>query len=390
MRVKIAAVGLWALHAAGLAFILAGCGEAPNETDEAFLESVRASNVVGETGTPTLPGAGEDPAKAPSIQLETTELDVGVIANDRPHHTRLNFTNKGGMALRISNITSSCPCTEGTVTLDNAVVAPGAAGWIDITIHPDRLLGFRTRKVLTVTSTDPVNSVIEVGVTTAIDPEYELSPELLEVGEIEKGATFERRVRFRQIQDAPISVLNFEMATDGSKAATVPGIAVAIADIPEAEWQAAGKREYDLIFQFGPDLPAGEFKRSAFLYTDIPRFGRQRIGITGTVKAPYEVTPLYPERALLALVPGTGYAQARFEFVADDLVTLKDLAPEDPRLTAAIEDGSEPGRAVLLVTLPNAASEAPMDTIVRLNVEVGGVAYSELVGVQYVVGRAAL
>lgn len=360
--------------------LLQGCGGGDVESNEDFVKEMR--NRSGEADG-TLPPIGEPMGNVAQIRLETHEMDLH-IANDQPHFDKLKVYNDGKMPLKITKIDTSCACTQGSISPERATIQPGQSTWIDVMVDPTRIPGFKTRKVLTITSTDPERSFIEVGVTSHVDPEYELdTDDEIDVGDMMKGNTVERTIRFRQIQEAPVHVTNVEPLTVGIRNAKIPGVTAELTEIPEAQWKTPGKREYDIKLTIGPDLPAGKFERNVMLTTDVARFHVQRILVLGTVVAPYQVTPLYPERAVLVPDATGANLSTAFLIIGNSPVTIANVAPEDPALVTEVVPGDSADQAKLTVRLPGAAPAGTLDETIRFQVNVDGHAYDEFVGVRF-------
>ena len=369
--------------AATLLGVLAGCGGEEHVSEEEFLASVRQSNVTGETGGGTIPPLGSSMDQVARIRVETDELHVGVIANDKLHRAKLKVYNDGKMPLKLTRVDTTCACTQGIVAPERAQIPPGGESWIDVVIDPYRIPGFHSRKVLTITSTDPARSQVEVGVTAEVDPEYALETEELAVGDLNKGESVEKRIRWRQIQEAPIALGEIEKLTGGPNGPLIFGVEGRVEAIPEASWEQPGRPEYDIVLNIGPELPAGPFERRVFVeLKNLPRLKSHRIDITGNVLAPYRVTPGYPVRAQLMPDGQAGNLRVQIDVAAESPVVLSDVGADAPGLTFAVIPGATPNETALAVTLSGDAVSQPLDTAVRFQVQVDGTTYNEFAAVR--------
>lgn len=380
-RIYMRAAGIVML-AASLLGALSGCGGSAPMSEEDFLESVRGSNVTGEEGAGTIPPVGESMDQVARIRVETNEMDVGTIANDRLHHTKLMVYNDGKYPLKLTRVDTTCACTQGFIDPQRAEVPPGGESWIDVVIDPYRIAGFHSRKVLSITSTDPTQGLVEVGVTAQVAPEYEISAETVELGDIQKGESVETRIRWRQLQEQPINLGAVDPVTAGANGPTIPGVAARLEAIPEAEWKQPARPEYDIVVTVGPELTAGSFERRIQLNHDLPRFKFHRIILTGTVVAPYEVKPAYPTRAQLISDPATGALSTVITVTAESPVTLLGISAEEPALAVEARPGASANEAALAVTLSGEAAAKPMDTVIRFQVQVGDQVFDEFVAVR--------
>ncbi|MBX3176819.1 MAG: DUF1573 domain-containing protein [Candidatus Hydrogenedentes bacterium] len=367
----------------GVAMLGPGCGSGGYQSDEDFVNSIRQSSVTGEVDG-TMPPVDQNMEDAVAkIRVETNELDVGVVPNDRLYRTQFKIYNDGKMPLKITRIDTTCACTQGLIPPEGGVVPPGGEGHIDIVIDPFRIPGFFSRKVLTITSTDPRNMMTEVGVTARVEPEYELDMDEINLGEIQKGATETRTIRFRQLQDNPITLSQLEPLTQGAANPKIPGIAGEIAPVPETDWQSPDKAEYDLVFTVGPDLPAGPFKRYVLLHTNVPRFQRHHFIFEGSVKAPYRVMPVYPERAMFKPEGPGGALRAQVTFFGEAAITLDNIRTDNPHVHAEPKPGSLSTEAILDITLKDLKPGEGIDDTIRVRVTLGDRAYEEIVGVRF-------
>jgi len=371
---------LSALLAAAFALPLSGCGGSEYESDEDFVKS------LGSTGEAdgTMPPIGESMENVAKIRLETTDLDLGLVKNDAIHHHKLKVYNDGKLPLKITKIDTTCACTMGSVSPENAEVAPGGESWIDVTLDPGRVPGFKSHKVLTITSTDPKQAQIEVQVRASIEPEFFVETETVKFGDIGKGERVEKRVRFRQLQDGPASITGAQVLTLGPDAAKIPGMEITVEEIPEAQWQNPGKKEADIVITSGPELSAGAFVRNLLILTDYKRtiLQRFRIEATGTVIAPYAVDPIYPARTVLHRENADTFF-ARATFTATAPLSLAIGAVSNPAVAATIVPGTTPNEVHVDVRVPAASvPQKPFDETVSVQVTVDGKTFTEIVGVR--------
>ncbi|MBL7648684.1 MAG: DUF1573 domain-containing protein [Candidatus Hydrogenedentes bacterium] len=373
---------MWGFIIAAPILALAGCGGNDFESDEEFIESLHKDGAPKGEADGTMPPVGE-PMQVSIIRLETNDLDLGTVKNDQIHHHKLKVFNDGKMPLKITKIDTTCACTMGNIPPERATIQPGEESWIDVTLDPDRVPGFSSHKILTITSTDPAQPQVTVDVRASIEPEYYIETEELVLGEFNKGDVVERRVRFRQIQDAPANVTGVEVLTVGPRAPRIPGLTARVEVLPEDQWKTPGKSECDIIITTGPEISAGAFERNVVLLTDVKRLPRHRIHVTGTAKAPYTPAPVYPERAMLR--PGADGANftARATFVSTGPLALAIAATSSPAITASVVPGSSPNEVHVDMLVPDAeARSKPFDETVSVQVTAEGNTYTEIVGIR--------
>lgn len=370
------------LLAAAPMLILSGCGGKGYESDQEFIENLHKNGPLKGDADGTMPPVGE-PMQVSIIRLETSDLDLGVVKNNEIHHHKLKVFNDGKMPLKITKIDTTCACTMGNIPPERSTIQPGEESWIDVTLDPNRVPGFSSHKVLTITSTDPAQPQVNVDVRAKIDPEYFIETEALELGEFNKGDVVERRVRFRQIQEQPANVTGVEVLSIGPRAPRIPGMTARVEVVPEAQWATPGKSECEIVIATGPEITPGLFERNVVLLTDVKRLPRHRILVTGTAKAPYTPAPVYPERALLR--PGADQANftARATFVSTGPLALAVSATSNPAITATIVPGASPNEFHVDMQVPAGEVQSkPFDETVTVQVTAEGKTYTEIVGVR--------
>ncbi len=365
----------------GALMVLPGCGNSGYESDKDFLDSLPIEGTANEDVIGTLPPIDVPMGQIAKIRVETTELDMGIIANDEQTHRKFMVYNDGGMPLKLTRVDTTCACTQGQISPESSLIQGGEAGWIDVVLDPRRIPGFHSEKVLTITSTDPETPNVEVTVTAQVDPEYDIGSDEIDLGDIPKGEAFEKRIRFRQLIDRPVNVTDLQPLVPGIVESGDSGFTTAVEEIPEAEWQTPGHREYDLIFMFEPSMPAGPFVRYARLFTDIERTNRHRLTFTGTVIAPYTAFPAYPDRAEFMKPAGKKAYETHFVFTAGTPITVANIVPRIEALKAEAVPGQKPNEVVVNVTFEGEPETGVVfDETLDIELIVDGKSYTEKVG----------
>jgi hypothetical protein len=110
-------------------------------------------------------------AKESSIVLEATNLDLGHVVNGEIISREVAVRNEGQADLVIGSVTTSCGCTQATVT--PMTLAPGESGVLHIEFdsgaHGPELTGQLIRQVF-VTSNDPAQPEAQIELTVFVDP----------------------------------------------------------------------------------------------------------------------------------------------------------------------------------------------------------------------------
>ena len=185
--------------------LLAGCGEKTPESDEEFLSKVRETAKdpkVGGDGKGTLV---PDAATPPKIELEVEEFDMGYVPIDKPTIKEMKIYNRGDNVLTIMKIDTTCGCT--TAKMNKKDIPPHGVGILSIKLDPLRFRSFSSRKILTITSSDPVNMKVELPVTAKIKGEVIFSEKTMNFGVIKENTAAELTIRLTQTQsEEPVTV----------------------------------------------------------------------------------------------------------------------------------------------------------------------------------------
>jgi hypothetical protein len=327
----------------------------------------------------TLPPIDAAPDRLPVIEVETTELDMGLIPNDRETTVPLRVFNRGKALLRINDIQSSCACTRGKVPPGRAEVPPGGESAIDVTMYPARVVGFHSLKTLTVYSNDPMHPSVEVRVEARIKPEFELIPETLDVGEIPKGESREVSLLMRQVTDLPVEITG--LRERGAEEGVKGDLELSFVRRPEAEWAAPGRAEYAITIKLPATLPPGAFSRWVEIGTTIHRFPWAPYEIKGEIRAPYQISPAYPSPLLLRPAPG-GELSGTVTVTAAEPVEIVDIASEPELFSGTFRSGTAKTEALLDVVPVAGLPAGQIKGVVRFNVKLGEKQYPEQISVR--------
>jgi len=219
----------------------------------------------------------------PVLDIGMDTFDAGLLPNDKITTKTIPVKNTGRKKLVIRQITTTCACTTGKIT--PMEIMPGATATMEITIEPDRILGFYSEKLLTILSNAPASPMKELVVKAHIEPEFEVEPEVLEFGEVPKGAPAQRQAVLRQVGEEPIELLGVEPIDKKDKSCSFT-----FAKRPEAEWRTPGKPEYLITAALEPIAPIGKYSKSFVIETTCRRVGRYRLQLDATVTGFYELT----------------------------------------------------------------------------------------------------
>lgn len=192
--------------------------------------------------------AGRSAANAPVIEIEMDYFDFGGIESDAIAEDFVRVYNRGKSDLVISQVITECHCTEGEML--EQVIPAGGEGVLRITVNPARIVGPSSSKMLLILSNDPETPAAEIKVSATFLPGLVWEPKSLDFGEIPQGLGAEGRVRVRQKQNTPLTIV--QEFTGGNR--YVVGEFV---EIPPEERAAPEKVEYDLVVRVLPETPVG-------------------------------------------------------------------------------------------------------------------------------------
>ncbi len=315
----------------------------------------------------------------PSLELELSEVDMGLIPNDRPSQKRLSVKNVGENPVDILEVRTSCYCTEGkfdqmSVTSDGrevSTIAPGAEMGLMITVHPDRIHGFYANKELTITTNDPVTQQYFIDVISHVTPELAIEPEAIEFGTVQRGTPAEVHAIIRQATDIPVNISNVQIPDipvgDPRKKETVrPPVTMELTKRPESEWKTPGRTEWDLVARIASDAQVGDFVTPYFLLTDIKRIDTNIEKIEGKITASvvtfFEVTP--PSLGVRNVV-SPGHAKIAIATVtSSEPITVSDATVSGTDLSVEVKPGTSPTQAEIILNVkPEATGGLKNETV---------------------------
>ena len=192
--------------------------------------------------------ASRSTANAPVIEIETEHFDFGGIESDAIAEDFVRVYNRGKSDLIITQVITECYCTEGEML--EQVIPAGGEGVLRITVDPSRIRGPASSKTLLLLSNDPETPAAEIKVSATFLPGLVWEPKRLDFGEIPQGQGAEARVRIRQKQNTPLTII--QDVTGGNRYMVGEYV-----EIPPEERAAPDKVEYDLIVRVLPETPVG-------------------------------------------------------------------------------------------------------------------------------------
>ena len=328
---------------------------------------------------------GPKPAKAetgpPSkarIWVETTSYETGIIPNDAKTVREIKVANKGVDPLVIKSVKSTCGCVAAKVK--QMRLEPNAETALVLTIDPKRIHGFKSKRTVTLYSNDPENERVSIDVHVEIEREFELAPESIDFGTVEKGSTAEASQIFRQIGDAPIEVREVKTWQP------VQGVAFSFEEIPADQWLKPDHREYRIKAKLLPEVPPGPFSARFSIVSTCKRYPNATSYAKANVAAFYSVKP--NSVVLYSTQQDNRRRTARVVVSADRLFEIEDLSISNDAISVSTAPGDRPNTTV--IELAAAPSDKPGTTNEKLSfsVKADGKVYRDEVNVKLLVRRA--
>ena len=106
---------------------------------------------------------GPDTSGVPAMSIGVTEVDFGQLTIGGYASTLIDVDNNGGVNLVISAIAVDAPFQVNPLSLE---VTPGSAPQITLSVQPTDYIDYSS--VLTITSNDPTNPVLEIPVRVSV------------------------------------------------------------------------------------------------------------------------------------------------------------------------------------------------------------------------------
>jgi len=137
--------------------LLASCSSSTEESETISTDIVFNPNT--EIDNP------EAKKKLPQFKFEHTDFDFGLIYEGEKVVHKYKFTNTGGSALVIADISSTCGCTIPTYSKEP--VAPGEEGYIEVSFDSSGRRGLQHKAITILANTQP--NRIELKFTAEIE-----------------------------------------------------------------------------------------------------------------------------------------------------------------------------------------------------------------------------
>lgn len=214
----------------------------------------------------------------PALAVSESKLDFGEIRpSDTPDKT-IQLTNQSADPIAIESIVSTCACT--LVESDVSTLAPGESADIKVSLTVSDYPSNKVNTRVHILPKGPDPELVVVKVNATITPEYVVTPQRVDFGEIKLASQPVQTITLKQSGDTPVEVLRVE-APDNIVASfhhvspkPVTGT-TQNAQPPPAEW----------LVEVKPlnNLPPGPLSGRVSIVTNVKRIAKVDIPINGRI-----------------------------------------------------------------------------------------------------------
>ena len=166
-----------------------------------------ASLTVGAVEQPGLAEAAKSPVATngvPKIQFDTMVFDFGTTSLVQQVTGTFVVSNAGSAILMLGKPTTSCGCT--VAALKNDKLAPGEKTELGFTMQVGNIPRGHAEKVINVPSNDTNLPSARLIVKADIVPVFDYNPQVLEVGNLQIGASTNLLVQIKRTDGKPLGI----------------------------------------------------------------------------------------------------------------------------------------------------------------------------------------
>jgi len=349
-----------------------------------FIEEARAlaDKQPEWQGEGTIAPVKDDPdAPKPVIELShEKELDLGLVPNSNPTTGQITVYNKGKGLLVINRINSSCGCTKGTMAADQKRIPPGGSGIIEVTLLPQYVHTFESRKNLFIFSNDPERPRIDIDVVAEIDPEFVLEPDKINFGTVAKGTKAEHDIIVRQLSPEPFAVTDIRVLGRDTN-----DIVVSFEKRPESQWTSSGHAEYVIHAALPEDVSPGNVSGRFLIMTSCKRVPSVAVDYEGKVLAPYRIEP--PGPIVLSTKQGDETSDESRQpthttIVGEGPIEVVDVSCTSTDFTAAAHATETANSVIIEITANTELRPSPRTDYVKFTVKAGSGSFRDKIPVR--------
>ena len=334
-----------------------------SEADFLKQAEARAAGVAKSEGEGTLPPPNET-MLVPKIVLDPPgEMDAGIIPNDKKFQTQFKVYNRGKSNLKISRVATECACTIAKINPSEEIVRPGEFSTVHVTLDPDRIPGFDSKKTLSIFSDDPANQLVYMSVKAHVDPEFSLEPEVFDFGEFKKGTPIEKTIRMRYLTEPPPGTLSIKQPAEGEDAQAT------LTPCSQNEWKTPNRPEYLLTVRLTETIAPGDLKFWIYLENAIKRFTSFPVSCIGKATSFYSVKPTNRKVLLRSEATTAMSSSPHLTVEGQKPFEITDVQCTDAGVAFAITPGKEPNSKVITFSLTPEADKKTRVVPIRYTVK---------------------
>lgn len=219
----------------------------------------------------------------PGIRFDSTEVDLGTIAQfDRVSHV-FRFESVGTAPVRITGVKTTCACTIPKYTRDP--LPPGASGTLEVLFEPGSRSG-KIEKDIKVSTDDPEHPSLQLVLRCFVRREFWIQPSRIVLESLRPGVPVgERTFRIQWVPELNLHVTSVE--------STHPSIRI----LSRQPFEDAETRGEDVTLTVEDwERALEETKTTAFTHfvvvkTDHPKYPQTTVPVTGGKFEPVEWSP---------------------------------------------------------------------------------------------------
>lgn len=151
------------------------------------------------------------PEAKPAVVCAEPRYDFGEVPQGRLVEHTFVIENRGSAPLNIESVAVSCSCT--TAPLTETIVQAGGTTEIKASFDSTRFEG-PVEKTITVMSDDPLRPELEIEITGIVTRPFEVVPDHLDLGNLDRMADFETRVTLTPAGGRPVRIRSVEVHGD--------------------------------------------------------------------------------------------------------------------------------------------------------------------------------
>jgi hypothetical protein len=281
--------------------------------------------IVGMVGVAALAAsAAPSLAGSPKIDIPETRKDFGKVFERKEYVHDFVVYNRGDANLEIKNVRPACGCT---VTKFDEVIEPGKQGKIEFVLDGEKVHG-EFNKTATVTSNDPVHSIMTIAVAGMEIPYLDVQP----------SGTVYLNGRFGEHVERVVTVTSNEKNPQDFR---VLRLTSNLDDKITYKIEEAGPGKYNVILYKNPKLPTLMTYGNLYLHTNSKEVPMSPLQVHVVTKGSIDVAPQMVNFGAVkfAEVAGAGQAVTRGIIVskASGDFAIKDIQVNNPSFKAWVE-----------------------------------------------------